>query len=74
MTTLCLEVNLALLQHEVLAHDPLPDILDIFHDGLEVRRRVVRTSDEDVIFGAWCCRRVKRGNGDKPNEQPLVLR
>lgn len=41
MMVLCLEVNLAFLQHEVLAHDALPDILDVFHDGLEVRRRVV---------------------------------
>ena len=46
---LSLDVDLTLLEHEVLADHPLPDVLHILANSLEVRGRVVRTSDEDVV-------------------------
>ena len=46
---LSLNVDLTLLEHEVLAVHPLPDVLHIFDDSLEVRGRVVRPGDEDVV-------------------------
>ena len=46
---LSLDVDLTLLEHEVLADHPLPDVLHILDNSLEVRGRVVRTSDEDVV-------------------------
>ena len=46
---LSLDLDLALLEHEVLADHPLPDVLHVLDNSLEVRGRVVRTSDEDVV-------------------------
>ena len=46
---LSLDVDLTLLEHEVLAVHPLPDVLHILDDSLEVRGRVVRPGDEDVV-------------------------
>ena len=38
---LSLDLDLPLLEHEVLAHDALPDVCDIVDDGLEVGGGVV---------------------------------
>ena len=38
---LSLNVDLTLLEHEVLAHDALPDVCDIVDDSLEVGGGVV---------------------------------
>ena len=46
---LSLDVDLTLLEHEVLADHPLPDVLDIVYDRLEVRSSIVRTRNEDVV-------------------------
>ena len=47
--TLRLDLDFALLEDQVLAHHPLPDVLDILDDSLEVRGRIVRPGDEDVV-------------------------
>ena len=47
--TLRLDLDLALLEDQVLAHHPLPDVLDIVDDGLEVRGRVVGACDVDIV-------------------------
>ena len=57
----------ALLEHERRAHDALPDVLDVLNDGLEVRGRVVRLGDEDVVRFASGRRGIQGGDGDKPN-------
>ena len=44
-----LRLDIALLEYEVLADHALPNILHVLDDGLEVRRRVVGASDEDVV-------------------------
>ena len=44
-----LDVDLALLENEVLTDHPLPDVLDIVYDRLEVRSSIVRTRNEDVV-------------------------
>ena len=49
MQPLGLNLNLALLEYEVRAHHPLPDVLHVLDNSLKVRGRVVRTSDEDVV-------------------------
>ena len=67
--SLCFNVDLAFLQHEVLAHHALPDLLNIFNDGLEVGRRVVGASDEDVVLSTRCRRRVEGADGDEPKEE-----
>ncbi len=36
-----LNVDVALLEHEILAVHPLPDVLHVFDDSLEVRGRIV---------------------------------
>ena len=63
---LSLDLDLPLLEHEVLAHHPLPDILYVVNDGLEVRSRVVRAGDEDVVRFASGRRGIQGGDGDKP--------
>ena len=50
-----LNIDLTLPQDEVLAHHPLPDVLDVIDNGLEVRSRVVRAGDEDVVALARGC-------------------
>lgn len=55
---LLLNLNIALLQDELLAHDAFPDVLHVLDDGLEVRRGVVRACDENVVSDAGCGRSV----------------
>ena len=62
---LSLDLDLPLLEHEVLADHPLPDVLHVLDNSLEVRGRVVRTSDEDVVVLAVCCGSVQRRDGDE---------
>lgn len=52
-----LDFDFALLQNQIFTDDPPPDIVYIVDDSLKVARRVVRTSDEDVVrltIGDWC--------------------
>lgn len=52
-----LDFDFALLQHQIFADDPLPDVVYIIDDSLKVARRIVRTSDEDVVYltiSDWC--------------------
>jgi len=44
-----LDFDFLLLQNQICTHDPLPDIVYIVDDSLKVARRIVRTSDEDVV-------------------------
>jgi hypothetical protein len=44
-----LHFDVALLQNQIFTDDPLPDIVHIVDDSLKVTRRIVRTSDEDVV-------------------------
>ena len=44
-----LNLDVALLEHQVRADDALPHVLHVLDDGLEVRGRVVRAGDEDVV-------------------------
>lgn len=48
------------LEDQRRPHNTLPDVLDIFHHGLEMRGGVVGASDEDVVLGARRGRRVQR--------------
>jgi len=43
------DFNFTLPQHQVFTNDPLPYIVDLVNDGLEVARRIVRTGDEDFV-------------------------
>ncbi len=45
-----LNIDLALLQNQIFTDDPLPDVVHIVDDSLKVARRIVRTSDEDVVY------------------------
>ena len=47
-----LDVNFTFLQNQVFTDDSLPNILDVLNDSLEVARRIVRASDEDVVSRA----------------------
>ena len=52
-----LDFDFALLQDQIFTDDPLPDIVYIIDDSLKVARRIVRTSDEDVVrltISDWC--------------------
>lgn len=52
-----LDFDFALLQDQIFTDDPLPDIVYIIDDSLKVARRIVRTSDEDVVYltiSDWC--------------------
>ena len=52
-----LDFDFALLQNQIFTDDPPPDIVHIVDDSLKVARRIVRTSDEDVVCLAisdWC--------------------
>jgi hypothetical protein len=52
-----LDFDFALLQNQIFTDDPPPDIVYIVDDSLKVARRVVRTSDEDVVhltISDWC--------------------
>jgi hypothetical protein len=52
-----LDFDFALLQNQIFTDDPPPDIVYIVDDSLKVARRIVRTSDEDVVCLAisdWC--------------------
>lgn len=60
-----IRLNFSLLQHEVLAGDALPDIMNVFDDSLEMRCSVVGTSDVDVITHPRRSWRVQRADGNK---------
>ena len=63
---LSLNLDVALLENEVLAaEDPLPDVVHVVNDSLEVRGRVVRACDEDVIRLARGRRGVQRRDRDE---------
>ena len=63
---LSLNLDVALLENEVLAaEDPLPDVVHVVNDSLEVGGRVVRACDEDVIRLARGRRGVQRGDRDE---------
>jgi hypothetical protein len=47
------------LEHQILAHNSLPDVLDFLNDGLEVRGGIVRAGDEDVVSLTGSDRRVQ---------------
>jgi hypothetical protein len=52
-----LDFDFALLQNQLITDHPLPDIVYIVDDSFKVARRIVRTSDEDVVCPAisdWC--------------------
>lgn len=52
-----LDFEFSLLQNQIRTDDPLPDIMYIVDDSLKVARRIVRTSDEDVVYltiSDWC--------------------
>lgn len=52
-----LDFELSLLQNQIRTDDPLPDIMYIVDDSLKVARRIVRASDEDVVYltiSDWC--------------------
>ena len=70
---LSLDVDLTLLEHEVLADHPLPDVLHVLDNSLEVRGRVVRTSDEDVVVLAVCCGSVQRRDGNESGQRRGVI-
>ena len=62
-----LDVNrLPSLQHQTVSSDPLPDIMDLFDDGLEVGSGIVRTGDENVVGLARGCRGVQRRDRNEP--------
>jgi hypothetical protein len=44
-----LDIDFALLQNQIFTDDSLPDIVYIVDDSLKVTRRIVRTSDENVV-------------------------
>ena len=62
---LTLDLNLTLLQNEIGAGDALPNVLDVFDDGLEVGSSVVGASDEDVVLLAGARGGVEGTDGDK---------
>lgn len=52
-----LNFDITLLQNQICTDDPPPDIVYIVDDSLKVTRRIVRTSDEDVVCLTiidWC--------------------
>lgn len=46
---LLLNLDFTLFKHQRFAYDTLPHTLNFLHDGLEMRRRIVRACDEDII-------------------------
>lgn len=55
---LLFDLNFALLQDQIGAGNPLPDIMHVFNDCLEMGRGVVRFSYEDVIVLTSRSRRI----------------
>lgn len=47
------------LQYQIVSSDPLPDVLDLIDDSLEVGSGIVRTGDENVVGLARGCRGVQ---------------
>ena len=60
-----LDLHFTLLQNEIGAGDTLPDVLNVFDDGLEVGSSVVGASDEDVVLLASACGGVEGADGHK---------
>ncbi len=74
-----LDFNFTLFQNQILANDPLPNILDVLYNSLEVTCGIVRTGDEDVVRFAvrnWGIdgrnRNESRGQVVKPTAQANV--
>ena len=71
---LSLNLDVALLENEVLAaEDPLPDVVHVVNDSLEVRCSIVGASDEDVVVLAVCCGSVQRRDGDESRRYSEVI-
>ena len=68
-----LVLSLTLLQHQVGADGPLPNIVNFLNDSLEVRCSVVGASDEDVVVLAVCCGSVQRRDGDESRRYSEVI-
>ena len=47
------------LQYQIVSSDPLPDVLDLIDDSLEVGSGIVRTGDENIVGLARGCRGVQ---------------
>ena len=47
-----LDFNVTLFQNQILANYPLPNILDVLDNSLEVTCRIVRAGNEDVVGSA----------------------
>jgi len=59
-------IRLPSLQHQIAASDPLPGIVDLIDDSLEVRSGIVRTGDENVVGLARGCRSVQWADRNEP--------
>ena len=55
-----------LLEHELFASCPTPDVLDVVAHGLKVRRGVIRARDKDVVVRSGRSRRKDRCHLDEP--------
>lgn len=59
-------IGLPSLQHQIASNDPLPDIVDLVDDRLEVGSGIVRTSDKDVVGLTRGCRSVQWADRNEP--------
>ena len=60
-----LNLDVALLEHQVRADDALPHVLHVLDDGLKVRGRVVRARHEHVVLLARRGGLVERRDRDE---------
>lgn len=69
---LSIDLNVTLLENEVLADHPLPDVLHIINDSLKVRRRIIGAGDEDAVGLAGRRGGIDRGDRDEPERRKSV--
>jgi hypothetical protein len=66
LMSLLFHLHIPLLQNEIFAYNPLPNVVNILNHSLEVRGCIVGASNEDVVVFPCRCRRVEGRHRNKP--------
>lgn len=60
-----LNLNFSLLKHKIRANNSLPNVLNVLNDCLEMGRRIIGSSDENIVCFTGAHWTVQRRNGHK---------
>jgi hypothetical protein len=66
---LLFDLNIPLLENELLAYNPLPDVLYVVDDSLKVRCSIVGAGNEDLVGLTGRRWGVQRGHGDESGDR-----